>query len=104
MIAPHDASIRRRSTKEIRMRLVTLVAAVLLSVAGPARPADQVTVDKTVPFELDHWYALDARDGPVTLHRIHLERQAGPGLKARVVHNADEEWTVPIKIEIEYSN
>ncbi len=83
-----------------RARSWTVV--LLAALAAPA--AAQTSVDKTVPFELDKWYELNVKEGPVTLHRIHLERQSGGGLKARVVRSADEEYSVPVKVELEYSN
>jgi hypothetical protein len=73
-----------------------------LVLAVPA--AAQTTVDKTLAFELDRWYDLGAKDGPITLHRVRLERLSGGGIKARVTRAADEEFTVPVKVEIEYSN
>jgi hypothetical protein len=85
------------------MRL--LGSSLLLAMTVLAVPAAaQVTVDKTLPFETDKWYDLGVKEGPITLHRIHLERQGGGGLKSRVVHAGDEEWTLPLKIEVEYSN
>lgn len=78
--------------------MVTLLAAVL---AAPA--SAQTSVDKTVPFELDKWYELNVKEGPITLHRIRLERAGGGGLKARVTGGEDE-YRVPVKVELEYSN
>jgi opacity protein-like surface antigen len=78
-----------------------LVAVLAAGLAVPA--AAQTSVDKTVPFELDKWYQLDVKEGPITLHRIRLERQGGGGLKARV-RGADEEYSAVIKVELEYSN
>jgi hypothetical protein len=78
--------------------LTLLVAAVL---AAPA--SAQTSVDKTVPFELDKWYELNVKEGPITLHRIRLERGAGGGLKSRVTGGEDE-YHVPVKAELEYSN
>lgn len=76
----------------------------ILAVAALAVPAAaQTTVDKTLPFELDKWYELNVKEGPITLHRLHLERQGGVPLKARVA-GSDEEFRVPVKVEIEYSN
>src|SRR5688572_12295298 len=81
----------------------SLVVAVL-GMAVLARPAaTQTSVDKTLPFELDKWYALDVKEGPITLHRVHLERQGAVSLKARVA-GADDEYRVPVKVELEYSN
>ena len=78
---------------------VTLLAAVVL--ASPA--SAQTSVDKTVPFELDKWFELNVKEGPITLHRIRLERTGGGGLKARVTGGEDE-YRVPVKVELEYSN
>jgi len=79
--------------------MVTLLAATVL--AAPA--SAQTTVDKTVPFELDKWYELNVKEGPITLHRIRLERTGGGGLKARVTGGEDE-YRVAVKVELEYSN
>ncbi len=84
----------------LRTSLMTLAAAAAL--VAPA--AAQTLVDKTLPFELDKWYELKATDGPITLHRLRLERQGGGGLKARVTRGADEEYAAPVKVELEYSN
>jgi hypothetical protein len=78
--------------------MVTLLAAVL---AAPA--SAQTSINKTVPFELDKWYELNVKEGPITLHRIRLERTGGGGLKARVTGGEDE-YRVPVKVELEYSN
>ena len=79
--------------------MVTLLAGTVL--AAPA--SAQTSVDKTVPFELDKWYELNVKEGPITLHRIRLERTGGGGLKARVTGGEDE-YRVPVKVELEYSN
>jgi hypothetical protein len=79
--------------------IFTLLAATVL--AAPA--SAQTSVDKTVPFELDKWYELNVKEGPITLHRIRLERAGGGGLKSRVIGGEDE-YRVPIKAELEYSN
>lgn len=86
---------------------MTLTRSWMVAVLGMvvlARPAAaQRSVDKSVPFELDKWYALDVKEGPITLHRVHLERPGGVSLKARVA-GADDEYRVPLKVELEYSN
>jgi hypothetical protein len=78
-----------------------MATVLVAALAVPA--AAQTSVDKTVPFELDRWYELDVKEGPITLHRIRLERQGGGGLKARV-RGADEEYSAVVKVELEYSN
>jgi len=79
--------------------MVTLLAATVLT--APA--SGQTSVNKTVAFELDKWYELNVKEGPITLHRIRLERAGGGGLKARVIGGEDE-YRVPVKVELEYSN
>jgi hypothetical protein len=79
--------------------LTLLAAATVLAVPASA----QTSVDKTVPFELDKWYELNVKEGPITLHRIRLERGAGGGLKSRVT-GAEDEYRAPVKIELEYTN
>ena len=74
--------------------MVTLLAGTVL--AAPA--SAQTSVDKTVPFELDKWYELNVKEGPITLHRIRLERTGGGGLKARVTGGEDE-YRVPVKVD-----
>lgn len=76
----------------------------ILAVAALAAPAAaQPAVDKTLPFELDKWYELGVKEGPITLHRLRLERQGGVPLKARVA-GSDDEFRVPLKVDLEYSN
>lgn len=79
--------------------MLTMLAATVL--AAPA--SAQTSVDRTVPFELDKWFELNVKEGPITLHRIRLERVGGGGLKARVTGGEDE-YRVAVKVELEYSN
>jgi hypothetical protein len=81
----------------------SLAVALALSAVLAAPGAAQTSVDKTVPFELDKWHELNAKEGPITLHRIRLEKQGGVPLKNRVT-GGDDEFRVGIKVEIEYTN
>ena len=78
--------------------MLGVLAATVLAVPASA----QTSVDRTVPFELEKWFELNVKEGPITLHRIRLER-VGAGLKARVTGGEDE-YRVPVKAELEYSN
>jgi len=92
----------REGVPDMRSRKLLMTLAAAASLCAPA--SAQTSVDKTVPFELDKWYELNVKDGPITLHRLRLERQGGGGLKARVTHGADEGYTAQVKAELEYSN
>jgi len=81
----------------------SFVLAFVFAAARAAPASAQPTVDKTLPFELDKWYELNVKEGPITLHRLRIERQGGVPLKARVA-GSDDEFRVPVKVEIEYSN
>ena len=84
------------------MRIPTrslLFAAAALAAAAPAQA--QISVNRTVDFELEKWFEIEERDGPVTLHRIRLEREGG-GLRSRI--QGANEFQVPIKVSLEYTN
>jgi hypothetical protein len=79
---------------------LALLAAALSVTAVPARA--QTSVNKTVPFELDKWYELNVKEGPITLHRIRLERQGSGGIKSRV--RGANEYDTTVKCDLEFSN
>lgn len=82
------------------MRLTSCLAVATLAVLTVPAHA-QTSVNKTVTFELDRWWDLDVKEGPITLHRIRLERQ-GAGIKSRI--QGANEFQLPVKLEIEYTN
>ena len=70
-----------------------------------ASPASAGKIEKTLPFELDHWYELGAADGPVTLHRIQIERQGAGGFnKSFLSRPGNTEFLESVRILIDYSN
>ena len=72
----------------------------LLAAAAPATAGE---VEKTVPFALDQWIDLASEDGPVTLHRMRIERHAGV-TKSRIMRPGNAEYLQDVQIQIEYSN
>src|SRR5262249_51654408 len=60
-------------------------------------------IDKTAPFQLDGWVDLNSTDGPVTLHRIRLERQ-GESVKSRIMRPANSEYLEDVRIQLEFTN
>ena len=84
------------------MRVPSRSVVLALAALAAAVPAHaQMSVNRTVDFELDRWFELEERDGPVTLHRLRLERDSG-GLKSRLA--GSNEFQVPIRVILEYSN
>jgi len=79
---------------------VLLLAALLLF------PADTLLageVAKSVPFQLDQWTELQAVDGPVTLHRVRLARQAGM-TKSKLFRPGQSEYLEDVQVQLEFSN
>lgn len=82
------------------MRVTSWFAVVAL--AALAVPAEaQTSVNRTVDFEFDRWYDLNVKEGPVTLHRLRLERE-GSGLRDKIAGGG--EFKVGVKVQLEYSN
>lgn len=68
-----------------------------------ALPAAGGEVAKSFTFELDKWYDLASTDGPVTLHRLRLEKVGGGFTKlARLGGSSD--YAASVELQIEYSN
>lgn len=82
--------------------LRTLLALTLLA-ALCTLPASAGNVSKDFPFELDTWYDLDVTDGPVTLHRVRVERQDG-NVKSRIFRPGNSKFSETVQIQVEYTN
>lgn len=66
-------------------------------------PASAGEVSKSFTFELDKWFDLAATDGPLTLHRLRLEKIGGGFTKlARLGGSSD--YAASVELQIEYSN
>src|SRR5512146_2635467 len=86
----------------MRLSAPVLVLA-LAGAALTAPPAQaQTSVTRSFPFELGRWYELGVTEGPITLHRIRLDRQA-PGVVKSHVRGVNE-YDTDVKVELEYSN
>ena len=85
-----------------RTHLALALALIALMAPRPTR-ADVLT--RTFAFETDKWHSLDdAKDGPVTLHRIQIARQHGRFTKSTLFRPGNSEYLASIEIKIEYSN
>ena len=84
----------------MRSHVTRLVLAAALGLAAIPAGA-QTSVNRTVPFELDKWFELGVKEGPITLHRLRLIRQGG-GMRSRVM--GENEYATGVKVELEYSN
>ena len=72
----------------------------LLSTAAEPAP-----FRRTVPFVLDQWVDIGYLDGPVTIHRLRIERKSGlRGFKSVMSRPGNTEFVQDVQIQIEFSN
>lgn len=88
----------------MRSRALLLVLVLGLILASVPRDVRGETVDKSIAFELGKWYDLDAKDGPITLHRIRVVEQTGAFTKSQIFRPTDSEYLKTVQLQIEYSN
>lgn len=80
-----------------------LLALITLLIGLSAVPAGALEISKEFPFRLGEWFELEAKEGPVTLHRIRLEVQSG-NMKSKFLRPGNSEFSETIQIQIEYTN
>jgi hypothetical protein len=82
---------------------VVLCALLVLVLASPST-ADAAPITRAFDFEVDSWYAVDQKEGPITIHRVRLETRSGGRVKSTVSRPLNETNMQPIALRIEYSN
>lgn len=87
----------------VHRRFVLAFAAVAVLTAAAA-PLHAGSVRKSVPFELQKWWALDSTDGPVKLHRLQLDKIKGPLDKSALFRPGNSEYLETVQIKLEYTN
>lgn len=84
-------------------RLVTPAVAALAGILALGTRVDAAGFQRTVPFALDQWIPIDLKDGPVTIHRVRIERKSR-GFKSTVTRPGNSQFAQDVQIQIEYSN
>ena len=80
------------------------LAAAGLSLLDPTA-AEAAPFRRTVPFALDQWVDIGFQDGPVTIHRLRIERKSGlRGFKSVMSRPGNTEFVQDVQIQIEFSN
>ena len=85
-------------------RLALAPACLALLTLMTAIPAEAGTVDKSAPFAFDTWTDINSTDGPVTLHRIRIEKKTGAFSKSAFIRPGNSEYLETVQIQLEYSN
>lgn len=85
------------------LRIVSILALAATAVlsASPARAGE---VEKKVAFALGEWVALDSTDGPVTIHRIRIERQGGLTKSRLFRPGGGASYAADVQVQIEFTN
>ena len=82
--------------------LGTIAVALVLVLTASAALADEVV--KRYAFAIDVWQPIDATDGPVTLHRIRIDRKEDRITKSMLARPYNQQYLEPIRFQLEYSN
>ena len=61
-------------------------------------------VVKTYDFAVDEWQEIGETDGPVTLHRIRIDRKEGRLTKSTISRPYNQSYLEPVRFQLEYSN
>lgn len=68
-----------------------------------ATPVHAASTQKKVALAFDTWYDLNLEDGPVTVHRMRIERKH-ESVRAKLCRPGKSEHLQDIQVQIEYSN
>jgi hypothetical protein len=74
----------------------------LLLLVPPAARAGEVS--KTVTFSLGTWEDLAASDGPVTIHRVRVEKQSGITKSKLFRPGGGSSYAADVQVQIEFTN
>jgi len=85
-------------------KTLTAVFVALALTLLAAAPAAAGEVTETFDFELDAWKEIDAVDGPVTLHRIRLDRKQDRVTKSVLSRPYNQEYLDVVRVTLEFTN
>ncbi len=88
----------------MRCALATLFVSALVLLIMPVPAAWAGEVEKSVPFALGTWIDLAAADGPVTIHRVRIERQSGITKSKLFRPGGGSSYAADVQVQIEFTN
>lgn len=94
-------STKINSSKMAILGLVLLAA--VATITGSAR-LEAAEVVKTYDFAIDEWQEIGEVDGPVTLHRIRIDRKEDRLNKASLARPNNLGYLEPVRFQLEYTN
>ncbi len=81
---------------------IALLTGLSVLLTAPAVDAEEVA--KTYEFAVDEWYEIGVSDGPVTLHRIRIDRKEDRLTKSVLARPYNYQYLEPVRFQLEYSN
>ena len=88
----------------MKRALMRGMLAALLLVAVGTGVASGEEIAKSYEFDIDQWFEIEATDGPVTLHRIRIDRKEARLNKSVLARPYNQQYLEPIRFQLEYSN
>ena len=79
-----------------------LVGALMLIAGSGVAQGEEVV--KTYEFEVDRWQEIGLTDGPVTLHRIRVDRKEDRLTKSVLARPYNQQYLEPIRFQLDYTN
>lgn len=80
------------------------LAALIVLIGFVAASARAGEVEKKVSFALGDWVDLASTDGPVTIHRIRIEKQSGLTKSKLFRPGGGAAYTADVQVQIEFTN
>jgi hypothetical protein len=84
-----------------------LGVAAMFTLLGPIAGAGRLEateVIKSYDFAIDEWQDIGEVDGPVTLHRIRIDRKEDRFNKSTLARPANLAYLEPVRFQLEYTN
>lgn len=88
----------------MRKSTIRIVLSALLLVVAGVGAAQGGEFIESYEFQVDQWHQIDVSDGPVTLHRIRVDRKEDRLTKAVLARPYNQQHLEPIRFQLEYSN
>ena len=81
------------------------IVAATVAALFPSPSSQAGEFSKTLGFELGKWYEIEVVDGPVTLHRLSIDRHTAGVTKSKLFRpGRNSQYTDTLQIRLEYSN
>lgn len=84
--------------------LFATAAVVAMFGLAPAGRAEAAEVVRSYDFEIDEWHDIGEVDGPVTLHRIRIDRKEDRFNKSTLARPVNLAYLEPVRFQLEYTN